>query len=387
MSFEPSTDESYILPPEGVRLTQEDVRRLMEEPSLETKIAVIGKVSRHYDPGILSESEMQIAEQIIRLLVQDSVIRVRRAISESLQGNPHIPRDIALALANDLESVATPMLSMSSVLRDNDLIDLILQSDELWRYIAIAQRENLSENVSGSLVNTQINDVIRTVLENPTAHISEVSFHQIAEKAKEDGSLVDAMLSRGSLPLAAVERLTQYVSEDMLRQLKEKCRNLDEEQLDAGTRHAQEFTTLELLGRPADRAQTIRLVEQLYADGRLTASLIINALCQGNLDFFEVSLARLANIPVENAHLLVADKGRLGFRALYNKTQLPTTMYKAVRLLLDSVRLTLGDGVKPGTGHFSNFVVRRMIEMAEKEHVENLPYVLAILRQRQPLSA
>lgn len=387
MNSEPSTDESYILPPEGVRLTQEDVRRLMEEPSLETKIAVIGKVSRHYDPGILSDSEMQIAEQIIRLLVQDSVIRVRRAISESLQENPHIPRDIALTLANDLESVATPMLSMSSVLRDNDLIDLIHQSDELWRYLAIAQRKNLSENVSGSLVNTQLNEVLRTVLENPTAHISEVSFHQIAERAKEDGTLVDAMLSRGSLPLAAVERLTQYVSEDMLRQLREKCRSLDEEQLDAGTRQAQEFTTLELLGRPADRAQTIRLVEQLYEDGRLTASLIINALCQGNLDFFEVSLARLANIPVENAHLLVADKGRLGFRALYNKTQLPGTMYKAVRLLLDSVRLTLGDGVKPGTGHFSNFVVRRMIEMAEKEHVENLPYVLAILRQRQPLSA
>lgn len=387
MNSEPSIDQSYILPPEGVRLTQEDVRRLMEEPSLETKIAVIGKVSRHYDPGILSDSEMQIAEQIIRLLVQDSVIRVRRAISESLQENPHIPRDIALTLANDLESVATPMLSMSSVLRDNDLIDLIHQSDELWRYLAIAQRKNLSENVSGSLVNTQLNEVLRTVLENPTAHISEVSFHQIAERAKEDGTLVDAMLSRGSLPLAAVERLTQYVSEDMLRQLREKCRSLDEEQLDAGTRQAQEFTTLELLGRPADRAQTIRLVEQLYEDGRLTASLIINALCQGNLDFFEVSLARLANIPVENAHLLVADKGRLGFRALYNKTQLPGTMYKAVRLLLDSVRLTLGDGVKPGTGHFSNFVVRRMIEMAEKEHVENLPYVLAILRQRQPLSA
>jgi uncharacterized protein (DUF2336 family) len=385
MSFEPFT-ERFILQ-DSVRLTQEDVRRLLEQPSLDTKIEVLEKVSKHYSPDLLSDAEMQIAEQIFRLLMQDSVVRVRRAMAESLQDNPHIPHDIARTLASDLEAVATPMLTMSSVLQDSDLVEIINHSEEIWRYLAIARRENLSESVSGSLVGTQVNEVIKEVLDNPTARISEQSFFQIVEQAKSDQGIIERMIARGSLPVAAVERLTHFVSEEMLRALKERCKAVDAEQLEARAREAEESTTLELLGSTADASQTVRLVNQLYEDGRLTASLIINALCQGNLDFFETSLARLANIPVENARLLISDKGRLGFRALYNKTQLPGTMYKAVRLLLDSVRAVLSEGARPGSHHFSNFVVRRMIETAEEEHVENLSYILAIIRQRQPLGA
>lgn len=372
---------------EDVRLTQEDVRRLLEHPSIDTKIEVLSKVSYNYNPDDLNENEMQVAEQIFRLLVRDSAVRVRQAMSESLQSNPYIPHDIASTLARDIEAVALPMLSMSSVLQDDDLLDIIQNSEEIWRYLAIAKREELSETVSGSLVNTQVGDVIKQVLDNPAAKISEKSFFQIAEQAKHDDAIVHHMIARGSLPVTAVERLTHFVSDELLRQLKEKCKNIDNEQLEAGARYAEEGTTLELLGARTDSSQTLKLVDQLYENGRLTSSLILNALCQGNIEFFEIALARLANIPLENARLLVADKGRLGFRALYNKTQLPTTMYKAVRLLLDSVREVLTQGAKPGSHHFSNFVVRRMIETAEEEHVENLSYILAIIRQRQPLES
>ncbi|MBY0355448.1 MAG: DUF2336 domain-containing protein [Rickettsiales bacterium] len=386
MSFGPST-EIVVTPQDSVRLTQDDVRRLLEQPTLETKIDVLEKVSRHYSPDVLNENEMQVAEQIFRLLVQDSAIRVRHAMSESLQSNPHIPHDIALTLARDLEAVAVPMLTMSSVLKDDDLVDIVQNTEEIWRYIAIAQREELSETVSGSLVNTQLPDVIKEVLDNQSARISDKSFFQIAEQAKSDQNIVMSMMSRNSLPVAAVERLTHFVSDEMLRQLKDKCRVADREQLEAGARFAEEGTTLALLGASVDQSQTIKLVDQLFESGRLTSSLIINALCQGNLVFFESSLARLANIPLENARMLVSDSGRLGFRALYNKTQLPGTMYKAVRLLLDSVKAVLSEGARPGSHHFSNFVVRRMIESSEEEHVENLSYILAIIRQRQTQGA
>ena len=38
MSSEPSIEDHYILPPEGVRLSHDDVRRLLEDPSLETNV-------------------------------------------------------------------------------------------------------------------------------------------------------------------------------------------------------------------------------------------------------------------------------------------------------------------------------------------------------------
>ncbi len=362
------------------RLTREDVDRLLEHPSVETKIDILEKVTRSYQPALLTERELALAEQIFRLLVQDSTVRIRAALAANLKQNSHVPKDIILKLAQDVEPVATPILEMSHVLDEGDLLVIVQHSDEIWRYLSVARREDLPEAVADALVDTGRQDVMATLLDNVHTKLSLETYHKMMDTAVESDVIAMKMARRPTLPLVIVEKLLTVVSTELAKEMHERFQ-IDDEQAYAHTRMAREMSTLELVEIRDDPNETETLVVQLLREERLTASLIINALCHGNIQFFEMSMAALSSIPLENAQKLIADRGPLGFRALYNKSGLPVTMFKAVRLLLDSVRLSLRDGMSPGGGRFVNHVIEKMLDASYDEPVENLSYILALLRQ------
>ena len=70
---------------------------------------------------------------------------------------------------------------------------------------------------------------------------------------------------------------------------------------------------------------------------RLTPSLILRALCMGDLAFFETALAVRARVPVENAQILVHDAGGNGLGSLYRKAGLPENLLPVFRVAVDAV--------------------------------------------------
>ena len=106
-------------------LTQADVARLLTEPSASARAEVADKLAREIDSSLLTEAELQIAHDIIRAMAKDVELAVRRALSQSLRGAKHLPHDVALRLANDVEAVALPILANSPVVTDTDLLELI----------------------------------------------------------------------------------------------------------------------------------------------------------------------------------------------------------------------------------------------------------------------
>lgn len=362
------------------RLSREDVDRLLEYPTVETKISILEKVTNSYQPAMLTERELALAEQIFRLLVQDSAVRIRAALAENLKDNAHVPKDIVLKLAQDVEPVATPILEMSQVLDEDDLLAIVHHSDEIWRYLSVARREDLPESVSDALVDTGRQDVMATLLDNSRIKLSLDTYGKLLDTAEKSDVIATKIAHRPTLPLAVVEKLLTIVSSELAKEMQERFQ-IDSEEASSQARVAREMSTVELIAIRDDAHETERLVAQLLREERLTASLVINALCHGNVQFFEMSMAALSAIPLENAHKLIADRGPLGFRALYNKSGLPVTMFKAVRLLLDSVRLSLREGIRPGDVRFVNHVIDKMLNASQDEPVENLSYILALLRQ------
>jgi uncharacterized protein (DUF2336 family) len=122
-------------------------------------------------------------------------------------------------------------------------------------------------------------------------------------------------------------------------------------------------------------------VHQLHASGKLTPSIILSALCQGDFNFFETSLAHLSSIPVTNARKLIGDRGELGFRAIYNKSGLPEAMFPAVKLLLKIVRELDVEGEVKGSSRYANRIVERILQYSEDTQMENLSYIIALVRK------
>lgn len=378
MTAQPSTEKTG----EGaaVILTPSDVERLLKDDSPASRVSVLEKVSGHYNVNGFAEREREIAEQIFRLLMKDVATQVREQLAERIKENPDIPRDIVLHMANDVDSVSLPVLKATSVLSDADLVNIIEASRDLNKLMVISQRDTVSERVSEALVETSYPQVVSSLLSNENAAISTRALEKIVEEFRSEPNVIQSMVARKSLPLTLVERLVSEASDAVAAQLKKQY-NLSDAQLSKDTTGSQDEFMLRMLQHNNNENEVVALVAQMAQRDRLTASLVMTALCRGQLPFFTAAMAYFSNIPFVNARRLIDDKGDHGFRGIYEKSGLPDSMFQAIRLILQTVKSMENDEAIPGSLLYANHLVQNVLAAAGNREIEYLPYFLALIRQ------
>ena len=361
-------------------LTAADVDALLKDDSTDSRIEVLDKISVQYNMQKFSQREREVAEQIFRLIMKDTQMQVREMLSQRICNNPDIPRDIALHLALDHDRVAVPIIEISEVLSDADLVKIIDSSRDVSKLLAITRRPSVSERVSDALVDTSYPNVISALLDNQKAEISERALAHIADTYAHEPQVIQSMVDRMRLPVTVVERLVAHVTESVAQELKKKYK-LTDAQIRKETTGAREDVTLTLLSQEHDPAMIEALVKQLMDEKRLTPSIVMTALCRGQRYFFVYAMAQLAHIPAKNVEKLITDKGGIGFRALYDRTEMPASMFEAIQILLRVVQDLEGSEVIPGSLLYANRVVERMLQLTGDRDVENMPYLIALVRQ------
>lgn len=361
-------------------LSSDDVQRLLRDTSSDTRIDMTDRIAGAYGKEQLKGHEVMIAEQIFRLLLRDTEVRVRISLAENVKSSQAIPRDIVMKLAKDVEEVALPVLEFSEVLSDQDLVDIIKSSEQVSRHVAISKRKSVSAVVSDTLMDEGSEKVAASLANNQGAILTESVLNKIITTCSSNESVMQSLVSRSNLPVSAVNKLVNVVSSSLAETLKKKY-SVSAQQIDQEVEKAREKETLELIRHTHGKHELAKIVKQLRTFNALTPSIILGGLCQGNRTFFEASLSSLANVPLENTQTLINDKGELGFRAVYNKSGLPDTMFPAVNMLLKVVQDLQEEGEKPGTAQFANRVVERILHQAESEHTDNLSYIIALVRK------
>ena len=364
--------------PEG--LSAEDVEALLTREDASPRLGVMEKVAAKYNSRQFGPRESAIAEQIFRVLVQDAELEVRMALAERIKENPWIPRDVVLHMVQDVEAVALPVLRSTEVLSEPDMVALIEAGMGMNYLSAIAQRETVSEVISAALVDKGDAGVVTELVGNPGANLHEETFDTILARYEHDETVISTVSARENLPITVVEMLVTSLSDSLAEELKRKYR-LDPNAIEPTTEQAREQATLKLLASNRSRDKVERLVQQLHAGGRLSPSILITALCHGNLYFFELALARLARVPAVNARALLKDKGELGFQALYAKAGMPDMLLPAMKLVLNVVREAEHEGETPGTSAYGEHIASRLLYFSEGKHIEGLGHVLALVRQ------
>jgi uncharacterized protein (DUF2336 family) len=162
---------------------------------------------------------------------------------------------------------------------------------------------------------------------------------------------------RSTLPIAVSERLVAKVSDKLVDRLVTH-HELPNRLADDLVLQIRERATLGLLTADAHEHDVYALVDALARNGRLTASILLRAICVGDLNFFEAALAKMAGVSVLNARKLIHDKGALGFKSLYEKCELPAPLYDAYRIALDVLRETELERIDGDP----NTITRRMLE-------------------------
>ena len=316
-----------------MNITREDIELLVREPSAAMRSRIAAKISQGYGSGDLTQAETNLANEIFRLLVRDTEVKVRKLIAEELKHAHNVPHDIVWKLANDHHEVASPMLQYSTVLSEDDLIKIVTATREHPKLRAIASRASISRELSQALVATQDAKVVRTVVGNTGAQLAEATIEQVLDQFGRDHDIMEELVYRGGLTHGFAEKLFAKVSNDLKKQLTKKYR-LGKHVIDDAATGARETAMLQFISPWMSQSEMTGLIAQMQRNNRLTDSVIFRSLAIGDLRFFETAIAQRVGIPASNARILLMDPGPLGFKALYESAHLPASFYPAVNVML-----------------------------------------------------
>lgn len=361
----------------SMNINRADIELLVREPSAAMRGRVAQKITSGYNSGLFSDSEIHLANEIFRLLLKDTEARVRKVLAEELKHSMQVPREIILALANDVAEVAVPVLEHSYVLSEEDLIAIIGATREHPKLMAIASRESVSKEVAHALIETRDPDVAKKILANRSASLAETTIELIIDEFERDNSVLGELVYRGNLPVSFAEKLFAISSENLKKQLTKKYR-LSRSVIDDATGNARETATLQFLSPWMSQQEINKLIDTMHRNKRLTDSVVIRSLCIGDLRFFEASIAKRVGIPTSNARILLLDPGPLGFKALYESCGLPPNFYHAVRTML---RLALEE-TEYGSYRTTDFgarMVERITAGGYDKNVENMDALLSMI--------
>ena len=278
----------------------------------------------------LSFEERAVAEQLLWQLVDHASVKVREVIAQTLRDSPHLPHDIARKLIADVESVAVPVLRSSPIVLTDDLLQVILAGSP-EKQIAIAGRRTVPPVIAEALIQTTNNRAVATLVGNPGAALDETMLEQVAGRFGGDQTVAEVLGRHPRISTLVAERLTHFgasslidyfrahpelpapvVAQMVLRMLEEMSVGVHED------RHISEGLKM--------------VVTYLHGRRQLSPPLIRQAICAGEIEFYEQAIAIRAEIPVENTLVLLSDAGPLGLASLIDAAELPSRFVALLQL-------------------------------------------------------
>ena len=183
-------------------------------------------------PGLTEQEASRLQEltiEILTILAQDQLPRVRAIIAEEIKHATNIPAAVVKRLARDLELiVVAPVLEFSPLLTDSELLEIIAAGVVEGGLSAIARRDLVPDPVSVAIVAANDIPAVATLLANPNAQIREDTLDEIIGKAEKAPPLHEPLARRPELSMGAIRRVAGFVSAAILGVLQNE-HHLDED--------------------------------------------------------------------------------------------------------------------------------------------------------------
>jgi len=149
-------------------------------------------------------------------------IRQAKGLADRLDA----PHSIVLKLASQPIEIAEPMLRMSCVLTQDDLIDIVKQLSGSHALV-IAGRWDVGGNLADAILAYGNSDVWLALLSNANADISSQALSRLGKQAGASTRLRDALLKRDTLPIGLITELLDTTWGDVRDELLAKLIQVD----------------------------------------------------------------------------------------------------------------------------------------------------------------
>jgi uncharacterized protein (DUF2336 family) len=268
--------------------------------------ALLGRRLALLLPTLSAEDRAQLRDNAIAtlmLLVNDQTEQVRLAIADAVKDIPGMPHDLILRLAQDISiAVAEPVIRLSPVLTDHDLLALVSSPPGPATVLAVARRPGLACVVASAITETDNSEAISALLANQTAAISEHTLDDLIERAAGQSDWHEALVRRPRLSARASMALAAFVTGHVLQELAART--------DLPKELAARLTQSVNLARPGsddsganidppNLDQAVALARGMAKAGQLSEEKLIATARRGEARLCTAILAATAGVPAE----------------------------------------------------------------------------------------
>ena len=262
----------------------------------------------------LGPREKELIADVLISLMRQAEHDLRQAIAERLAVVETTPLRVVLHIANDEIDVAEPMLRLSRVFSDLDLLYIIkAKGPDYWR--VIAAREALSEGIMNVLADTRETGTLETLAANRKLRLTPHALDVIEQVAEKTESLARPLLMRPEVSEDIARKLYRHVGDDLKEYIRSYFGVIDDAVINAVDDVIFEFSGTKTPNEkkefiPGESA--IKAAEALASTGRLNMQRMMETLQRGQMASFIAMFACFSGIEASRIHeMLAATDGKL----------------------------------------------------------------------------
>jgi uncharacterized protein (DUF2336 family) len=252
----------------------------------------------HVGEAMKSPPIQALLSSIFMSLVVEAERDIRHRLSHKLAAADWAPNALVNVLALDDIEIARPIIAQSPVLRDVDLVRLLVEAT-IEHQIEVARRPKLSQKVVAAILEQAEPAVLTALVGNPTAELSPEDMAELVEASRQIAALRTPLSQHPKLTGQLARRLYLWVGLALRQGLADRFRldvTILDETLATSVAEAQCGAPLETPRTTREGEREVmeqRLIDKLHAAGQLRPGYLIRALREGRLGLFANALAIL----------------------------------------------------------------------------------------------
>lgn len=302
------------------------LNNLLDGKDADARIRIACRVGESLSVDDLPDVERQATEALARELVRDAIERVRHALSEAVKHAKYLPRDIALRIAHDVDSVACPFLQATRVFSERDWQQLVLTLSR-GALAAVARRSPMPEGIAQVLAEVGSSVVAETLIGNPATPMTQRICFTVMERFEAQTWVLDRLAQRTDLLAEVVVKLTTKVSAAACEKLMQAYKTPE---LTGPIAMAAEQAAILRLVRDTPEAGQPALVRSLRGEKKLTDVVLLAAAREGQLAFVEAALTQQTAMRPQRVRSVVRHGGVTAMTQLFRQARVPASKCDAL---------------------------------------------------------
>ena len=255
--------------------------------------------------AMLSPGIQTLLSSIFMSLVVEAERDIRHRLSQKLATAAWAPSALVNVLALDDIEIARPIIAHSPVLKELDLIRLLVEAT-IEHQIELARRPNLPSSVVSAILEKAEPAVLTALAGNYDAKLSPMDMQELVEASRQITAMRRPLSQHPRLTDQLAKHLYLLVGEALRQGLAERFQ-LETTALDAALSAAVseaqdglgEETSASVVSQGERDQMDRRLVDKLLDGGQLRPAYLIRALREGRLSLFVISMAALGDFEID----------------------------------------------------------------------------------------